>query len=265
MVPKLFVLAATFLLATTAVPCIPRPDATIPTLPSTGAVDLPAPNPASSLKAIAIGHGIQNYTCASGSATSIAAGALAILYDVTEFYPGTPKTGLTAAGFESLSSKVLWGQNIPLNLVDQTAASPGTPEKPNDGLPPAAYGAAEDVDPFMAPADLDLGLLRLKFLGHHYFDATGTPTFDLHERSLRFSVKLKQSVSQPPAADKGVLGTGAVRWLLLNDSGAGLSTLGDQSQVYRVITAGGFGQGCSTEGAVPKSSVPYSAFYWFYG
>lgn len=158
------------------------------------AVDLPSPNPASSLKAIAISHGIQNYTCVTGSATSTAAGALAVLYDVTEFYPGTPKTGLTPAGFEHLSSKVLWAQNIPLNLVEQAAASPGTPENPNDGLPPAAYGAAEDVGPFMMPADLNLGLLRLKFLGRHYFDSMGTPTFDLPERSLRFSVKLKESV-----------------------------------------------------------------------
>ncbi|EJT76449.1 hypothetical protein GGTG_06368 [Gaeumannomyces tritici R3-111a-1] len=247
-----------------ASPCRPPPSSK-PTLPSTGTIDLPAPNPSGTLKAIAVGHGIQNYTCANGVATATAAGALAVLYDVTPFYPGG-LNGLSNEGFNSLTTAVLWTQDVPLNLVDPAAAKPGTPDAPNKGMPPSAYGAAAG-NPFRAAADITLGeeMPPLKFLGHHYFDAAGAPTFDLSTRNMRFSVGLKESVNQPAESDKGILGTGAVKWLLLNDNGKGQSTLGSNSQVYRVITAGGVAQACSTEGAVPKGSVPYTAFYWFYG
>ncbi|KLU85302.1 hypothetical protein MAPG_04330 [Magnaporthiopsis poae ATCC 64411] len=246
-----------------ASPCRPPPGAK-PTLPSTGAVDLPAPNPVGTLKAIALGHGIQNYTCADGAANATAAGALAVLYDVTSLFPGTPGTGLSREGFDSLTSAVLWTQDLPLNLVDPAAAKPGTPDAPNKNMPASSYGAAAG-NPFAAPADIKLGdMPPLKFLGHHFFDASNAPTFDLSARNMRFAVSLKESVNQPAQSDKGVLGTGAVKWLLLNDNGKGQSTLGATSQVYRVITAGGAAQACSANGAVPKGSVPYTAFYWFF-
>ncbi|EHA52631.1 hypothetical protein MGG_04944 [Pyricularia oryzae 70-15] len=265
MFSKTLLFAAALVASVSASPCKPRASGIpLPVLPSTGAVDLPAPNPSCALKAIAVGHGIQNYTCADGNATPVAAGALAVLYDVTSLYPGTPSTGLSKEAFNALTTSTLWGSNIPLNLKDPEAARPGTPASPNNGMPPSSYGAVV-ADPFIAPADLPQpDGAPLKFLGHHFFDAAGNPTFDLSTMNLRFSVGLKQSVDVPANADRGILDTGAVKWLMLNDNGKGLGNTGATSQVYRVITAGGVGEACSKEGAVPVASVPYTAFYWFY-
>ncbi|KAI6350818.1 hypothetical protein MCOR25_010360 [Pyricularia grisea] len=263
MFSKTLLFATALVASVSASPCKPS-GVPARTLPSTGGVDLPAPNASCSPRVIAVGHGIQNYTCADGQASPVAAGALAVLYDVTSLYPGTPNTGLSKEAFNALSANTLWGSNIPLNLKDPKAASPGTRASPNNGLPPSSYGAVV-ANPFIAPADLpQTSGASLKFLGHHYFDAGSNPTFDLSTMKLRFSVGLKQSVDAPANAERGILDTGAVKWLLLNDNGKGLSNTGNNSQVYRVITAGGVGEACSKNGTVPVASVPYTAFYWFY-
>lgn len=70
------------------------------------------------------------------------------------------------------------------------------------------------------------------------------------------------NVAAPEGADKGILGTGAVDWLELGDSGIGLSD--GLSVVYRVITAGGAPQPCSVVGP-GEQSVPYTTYYWLYG
>jgi hypothetical protein len=217
------------------------------------------------LKKIAIGHGIQNYTCTSTDATAVAAanGALAALYDITPLYPGTPRTGLAnITAFNGLSTTVLWTQNLPLNIPHTTAAYPGTREHPNVQAE-ANYGA-DVAHPFpAAPADLQLGSIHLPFIGVHYFDGTGTPTFDLAKRTgLLASVSKKDNVKAPASADKGILSTGAVDWLRLLDNGKGIST--GVSAVFRVVTAGGAAQPCSVSG-VGTGSVPYTAQYWFYG
>ncbi|KAL9019916.1 MAG: hypothetical protein Q9185_002858 [Variospora sp. 1 TL-2023] len=58
------------------------------TFPSPGSATLPSPAPGLSLKAITLGRGTQNYTCAAGStAAPVAVGAKADLLDVTPFLP----------------------------------------------------------------------------------------------------------------------------------------------------------------------------------
>lgn len=222
---------------------------------------------------IAVGHGIQNYSCATSSTAAAAQlGALAVLYDVTDLYPGTPSTGLDADTFNSLPISLLWNQSIPLNLVNETAAIPGTPQQPN-ALPESQYGA-DVTDPFPSPAPAVLASLlqsrppafrgvpaELPFLGHHFFDASGTPNFDLAAANLYATVNKTASVAAPASADLGVLGSGAVPWLRLDDSGKDLSR--GLSTVYRVLTAGGAAEACATSGA-GSGSVPYAAFYWFY-
>ncbi|KAJ9141723.1 hypothetical protein NKR23_g7676 [Pleurostoma richardsiae] len=271
----LFLLTSFAGAATAAPPCRPRssevssavPTSTVagsaptPTLPSTGATDLAGPPAGLVLKKIAVGHGIQNYTCANSSASTTATGALAVLYDITTLYPGTAATGLSEFAWAGLPSTVLWSQDLPLNLNNSTAAAPGTPDSPND-LPETAYGATSD--PFPSPADLVLGeIAPAAFLGHHFFDTAGTPNFDLASTSGLYFIGAKTgSVSAPPTADAGVLGTGAVAWLQLTDNGSGRSQ--GLSYVYRVLTAGGNPHTCADAGA-GAGSVPYAAMYWFYG
>jgi len=224
--------------------------------------ELPAPPAGSVLKAVALGHGIQNYTCAAANGSATATGALAVLYDILPLYPGTAGTGLSAADFDALSAKILYGQSLPINMQNTAAAAPGTPAKPNV-LPEASYGAVVSK-PFNLPlSDAKLGALSLKALGVHYFDKDGRPTFDLKASSgLLGSVSKVDVVAAPPTAEKGILGTGAVQWLGLPDNGLGIGV--GVSKVYRVVTAGGVAQACSVSGA-GSGSVPYSAQYWFYG
>lgn len=219
--------------------------------------NLVAPAAGLVLKRIAIGHGIQNYSCeAIPSAVPAAKGALAVLYDITPLYPGgAPKALDTRAKFDALSTNTLWTKAIPLNLANPAAAVAGAV------LPSKQYGAL--AQPWKAPRNLDFqGLPPIKFLGHHYFDAEGSPTFDLSEAGLKASVKKTGEATQPANADKGPIGTGAVKWLLLEDNGKGLSN--GIKAVYRVITAGGGGDACAKAGD-GLHSVPYTAQYWFYG
>jgi hypothetical protein len=197
------------------------------------------------LKKIAIGHGIQNYSCTSTTGNFSATGALAVLYDATSLYPGTRKTGLNQQKWDSLPSNLLWNSALPLNK-----------------LPGSTYGA-DPTKPFPDPADLTLqGLPKIKFLGHHFFDAKGVPVFDLSAAGFKAVVKKVDAVAPPSNADVGIVGSGAVQWLQLDDNLSG-QCVGVKT-VYRVITAGGNAQACSVAG-VGVQSVPYTTFYWFYG
>jgi hypothetical protein len=102
----------------------------------------------------------------------------------------------------------------------------------------------------------------LPFLGRHYFDAAGRPTFDLSTIGLLASVRKAGGAVAPPNADKGTLKTSAVDWLKLTDNELGIGK--GIKNVYRVITAGGASVKCADLGAA-SGSVPYTAFYWYYG
>lgn len=213
------------------------------------------------LKRIAVGHGIQNYTCDAANGTAIATGALAVLYDITDLYPGTPNTGLSAADFNGLPKQILYGQNIPLNLQDKAAAAPTT-QTTSNVLPEASYGAVVD-DSYLPPANSSLGSIALPYLGVHFFDYLSRPTFDLRSSAgLYGSTEKVDAENAPASADHGLLGTGAVAWLRLVANDDGLSV--GIGEVYRVNTAGGSPQSCSVSGA-GSGSVPYAAQYWFYG
>jgi hypothetical protein len=212
---------------------------------------------------VALGHGIQNYTYASENATAIAIGALAVIYDITPLYPSPSSISLSAETFNGFSANVLWNSEIPLNLLDATAKSPGS------SLPESQY-QADPANPFPAsPSNLNLDGIRAKFLGFHYFDAESAPTFDLvgsvEPAGLFFSGEKMGDVKSRADTDQGVLVTGAIDWLQLGDNGRGLSR--NITLVYRVVTAGGIAQACSVSGANDPGqalSVPYTAQYWFY-
>ncbi|KAK4224703.1 hypothetical protein QBC38DRAFT_288000 [Podospora fimiseda] len=233
----------------TAAYAAPTCQTNTPALPKTGgAKELEDPAANLVLKKIALGYGIQNYTCADDQAgtDAKAAGAVAVLYDVTNFYPGTSRTGIPQPIWDKLPETVLRFAPYPLNRQ-----------------PGSTYGA-DPVTPFPKAKDVTLpagGPTLIKFLGHHYFDASGTPMFDLNTIGLKASVVKKEAVDAPKNAYKGTLGTGAVAWLHLIDSGKGLSQ--GLSTVYRVITAGGVARACSVAGKGVQS-VPYTTYYYFY-
>ena len=56
---------------------------------------LPSPPPGSKLKALAIGRGLQNYTCANASTVPTSVGAVATLYDATFLLAFFPKQDST--------------------------------------------------------------------------------------------------------------------------------------------------------------------------
>lgn len=231
MFAKSFLVVASAALAL-ASPCIKS--ATTPTLPvNGGSTELPAPT--GTLKHIALGFGIQNYTCSGAGATASATGALAMLYDITDYYPGTKRKSLSQDDFEHLTGDVLDSLAVPLNLV--------------------STGGASATDPFTKAKALKFDGNSFPFLGHHYFNSAGTPTFDLGSELLHGSKSA--AVDAPASANPGPKGTGAVAWLYLTDAGSSYGL----SSVYRVLTAGGNAYSCSGAGS---QSVSYTAQYWFY-
>jgi hypothetical protein len=96
-------------------------------------------------------------------------------------------------------------------------------------------------------------------IGHHYFAADGTPTFNLSAvGDILFCQKIA-TVNAPANADIGPDGTGAVPWLMLTDKGGSVGL----SQVYRVVTAGGKAPAsCQDTNLI---SIQYAAEYWFFG
>ena len=149
--------------------------------------------------------------------------------------------------------------------------------------PPKAIGAVAtlyDASPFLSflpPSEgdyvlsllpdylvsLDLDALHTSFLpvqGHHFFDASGTPVFDLGEVGL-FRGKKTASIVAPKDSFKGPYdqGVGAVDWLQL------CSVEGSKKlkRTYRVETAGGKPP-ASCEGQPASISVEYATQYWFF-
>ncbi|KAI0018716.1 hypothetical protein F4780DRAFT_781092 [Xylariomycetidae sp. FL0641] len=218
-------------------------------LPSAGeASPLPSPPSNMTLKHIALGHGIQNYTCTGAGAEATSFGALATLYDITALYPGSGADALSDADFAGLPPKALQTTPEPLNM-----------QSPDDvGL------GADLADPFPASAPLTLDGVsgELGVLGHHFFDGANVPTFDLSgvsDQTQRFAGAKQGTATAPADAYPGLDDEGAVAWLALGDAG-GSQNIG---YVYRVYTAGGSPAVCADAGDAP--SVAYAAQYWFYG
>ncbi|RDA86936.1 hypothetical protein CP532_1848 [Ophiocordyceps camponoti-leonardi (nom. inval.)] len=233
--------------------------ATGPVLPETGiGLQLPSPPHGVSLKHIALGFGIQNYTCDRAGHPAVATGALAMLYDVTALYPGQGRASLSRLEFNNLTAKVLADARVPINRHDEeedveacvVKASVPTSSSSVAGLHPFPPDAALTVDGIDQP---------LPFLGHHYFDADGVPIFRLDGGRTDMPAAKVAAVQPPAAAYPGPDGTGAVAWLFLRGKHGAVGA----KYVYRVLTAGGTSHGCSRAPAEDSSS--YAATYWFYG
>lgn len=163
-----------------------------------------------------------------------------MVWDVGPLYPGSGPGAISAEEWAGLTSKVLRTTSMPIS-------------------------SSGSGDPFPPDAALDIeGVGTVALLGHHYFDSTGTPTFDLYARQpadAAFVLRAKKdaAVKAPADADRGLTDSGAVDWLRLSDKGG---SEGDVSLVFRVLTAGGSPAACESEDQT--ESVPYTAMYWFY-
>ncbi|KAF7908538.1 uncharacterized protein EAF01_004293 [Botrytis porri] len=185
-----------------------------PLLPTTGAVSA-LPAPAGTLTYVALGRGVQNYTCSAIGATPVALGAVASLYDATEY----AKCASTALN------------NFP--------------------------GIAVYTD---LPSTSSASFMGLKPLGKHFFDASGTPTFDLSSVNKILYAAKTGDIDPPINSSPGPADTGAVDWLSLAAKSTYVSV--GLTSVYRVETAGGNSiNPCTTAGI---QSIQYAAQYWFY-
>ncbi|KAI0972178.1 hypothetical protein F4678DRAFT_53521 [Xylaria arbuscula] len=228
------------LAATTATPVRRRCNSTTPSasvtydLPSTGGVTA-LPSPDAVLKHIAVGHGVQNYTCNTAGVAGSSIGALAVLYDITSLYPGSGPYALSSTNWNNFTSTVLRTTSMPID-------------------------ASNPSSPFPAEAALNVSGVRktIPFLGHHYFDISGTPTFSLRDDAELLKSQKITDIPAPSTADKGLTGEGAVDWLYLSDKGGSVGL----TKVYRVLTSGGAAAVCGAVGET--QSVPYTAQYWFY-
>jgi len=192
-------------------------------LPVASPTPLPPVSAGLSLKHVAIGRGIQNYTCTSNqTAAPVSIGAVATLYNAT----------CIASTFPELVN-ILPNVALQFNLTSPDQAS-------------------------LAPSNLAVS-------GHHYFQNTATPTFNLNTSAmdLGFAPCLKNNtVSAPVGSPKGQsgVGNGAVAWLKLI---AREGTTGNLEEIYRVQTAGG-NPPVTCAGMPSTFSVEYAAQYWFF-
>ena len=191
-----------------------------------GPTPLPSPQAGSVLLEVAIGRGVQNYTCAlaSPSYTPVAQGALASLYNAS----------CIAGNYPDILAIL-----PPVALQFPLPPEPtGNLQPPNIDLTGHHYFATNTTPVFNLDANPD------------------------NELGIAVSKKIANSTA-PATADKGVngLGDGAVAWLYLQTTNA---STGGITDVYRINTAGGNPpKTCESSPAV--FSVQYSAEYWFWG
>jgi len=177
------------------------------------------PSPTATLKFVTVGRGVQNYSCSAAGAVPLQVGALATLYD------------FTSLAYTSEST---------LNTVPPTIVY--TPVSADNGTTLTVNSIG-----------------TFPIIGHHYFAADGTPTFNLsYVGDILFSTKIA-TVNAPSNANVGPEGTGAVPWLMLDDKGGSVGL----SEVYRVVTAGG--KAPATCPDTNLISIDYAAEYWFFG
>ncbi|KAH9835961.1 Protein of unknown function DUF3455 [Teratosphaeria destructans] len=189
----------------------------------------PLPKPSCSPKYIAVGLGTQNYTCNATTGKYTATGALAQLFDATAYLSNNHDK------VDSLS-----------HTYYNTYTSLPCSKSPSN--------CVESDDRCEDQANSHFKPWPLPVLGEHYFTASGTPTFDLHNaRSHPFLFSKKAGdVASPRSYD--------VDWLYLSSNGSSENRV--ISSVYRVETVGGV-QPASCSGT-SSIEVPYSAEYWYY-
>ncbi|KAL4741131.1 hypothetical protein BDV11DRAFT_203736 [Aspergillus similis] len=200
-------------------------------LPSTTTLSsstLSTPSNGLSLKAVTLGRGTQNYTCAGSTATTTpeAIGATATLFDASCLVDADANAD-RQSNLHFLPDIL---RTVPLGNVNLFAS-----------LLSSSSGQKLAV-------------------GEHYFTADGTPFFDLRD-SERYNsdwIAAKKEDEEEAPAKPGYGITGDVAWLKLK------AVEGSLSEVYRIHTAGGSAP-ATCEDMPEEFTVDYAAEYWFYG
>lgn len=189
-------------------------------LPSDATLSLPTSN----ANFLALGCGVQNYTC-TGAGNYSSIGALANLYDISQLFNTAEFANVTNCGLE------IWSG-------DQGETNPF-----NSGLDSLIQN--------------NLGLNNK--LGEHFFtnfNGTSEPEFDFTQSQGNagdFTIDVK-SADIPSPTDP----TNSVDWLALSNVSGILA-----SQTFRIFTAGGK-QPSSCQPGSGDISVKYCAQYWFF-
>jgi hypothetical protein len=184
------------------------------------------------LQFVGLGVGVQNYSCASTTATPKSIGAIATLFDVTATLQAN--SDLTSA----LTTKYL--QNY-----ESVACTASTNLDDNS-------------------CQESINRLNLPLLGKHFFasiNGAGVPSFDIYNGDFLSAQKIGD-VPAAPGAYAGQNGVGAVDWLFLVQDGSGRSV--GLTEVYRINTAGGDPEPTQCSTGVSQFSVKYAAEYWLY-
>lgn len=199
----------------------------------TAPTPLPGVTAGLTLKHVAIGRGTQNYTCDLSNSTAVpsAVGAVATLFNAT----------CIAATYPDLLA-MLPRVALAFNLSASSAYQ--------SNLVPASTGDR------LAPGNYMIS-------GHHYFQNSTTPFFNLDTTTWQLGeapCAKNATVNAPTGAAVGQQGEAAVAWLrLVAREGA----TGRIQEVYRVETAGGSPPATCT-GMSAAFEVQYSAQYvWF--
>lgn len=167
-----------------------------------------------------------------------------------------PLNGLPAPGGLALEYITLGvgTQNYSCSAAGATPTAIGAVANLYDASMLKSLARSSLIPSFAAVAYSTHTWFNLPTLGHHWFSATGVPTFDLEGHGFLSAKK----VASVPAPAESI--DASVAWLFLEDDGRGVSR--NIKAVYRVETAGGSAPAtCSNAGII---EVPYAAEYWFY-
>ncbi|KAK3714499.1 hypothetical protein LTR37_007805 [Vermiconidia calcicola] len=183
------------------------------------------------LQYVALGVGVQNYSCETGAPESI--GAIATLFDITDYLQ---QKGRSRVGKHYLQAYERQTCQASQNLDDNTC-------------------------------ETSINYLDFSVLGHHFFTPVGdaaAPIFEIYDDQRLLSAQKVGVVPAPARAYDGEEGFGAIDWLFLPSDGS-QRTVG-LSEVYRIHTAGGSPdpEGCAAVPAETVLSYKYVAQYWFY-
>ncbi|GAB7358857.1 hypothetical protein MBLNU230_g4080t1 [Neophaeotheca triangularis] len=198
------------------------------------------------LRTVALGLGTQNYTCPNATASPILVGARARLFNAESY----------------LLDQTLADKDIPAAYLQAYESATSTETCTCDPTDLESFPCEDGVNAISSLPAFDLPIV-----GQHYFNAAGTPIFNITQTdesaALKLAVAKTAGAQAPQAAYTGQSSDGTVDWLFLEDDGEGFSV--GAKAVYRVQTAGGSppAERCAS-GESGEFEVEYAAEYWFY-
>jgi len=187
-------------------------------------------SPTTSLAAVGLGFGVQNYTCSSNN-VFVSTGAVAELFDIS----------CLASTNNKLVSTI---HNDLFNFWN--GSSPGS----------ATIQQLIETIPNIVPANM--------ILSQHYFNknaAVGiSPVWDFRTTQKFKGVDNAVFVGKASANTPDANPTNNVPWLHLAKVSGDIS-----DEIYRIFTVGGVAPSSCVSGTTKDISVKYVSQYWFYG